>query len=390
MRRMQDSGSQAGPQEFGPGRTVAFTGLMAAVMGVAIFSSPVLGILSRFLIDDAGLSRTQLGWLAALVSLTAALSGPTAGHIADRVGGRRMAVAAGLVAGAGQAGANPSTNKLIGLYVPKGRRGLVQSGVQMGVFVGGLVLPGAAVAWGWRTALALTAIVPLVGLLLVPFIVPKREPAESPAKARPRDRGPLPHQIRWLAMQGVAVGCASGAAITFLPLFAEEEVGVSVTTAGAVAAVYGLAGLFGRLFFPHYGEKRSHLAFPMLLVTMMTLVGVVLLWSAPNTGLPFLWIGGALVGVIPAWTALAMLAVITTIDQDKAGRASGYVSAGFGLGLATGPAVFGSLVDASGAYHLGWAFVLVMVIVAAVLMAGWVRTDPSRAGTGGADLGSAR
>ena len=380
---------------------------MALVMAVAIFSSPVLGILSRFLIDDAGLSRTQLGWLAAAMSLTAALSGPTAGHVADRLGGRTMVLAtfgvagigllalagaptyvallgAGLVAGIAQAGANPATNKLIGLYIPQGRRGIVtgvkQSGVQMGVFFGGLVLPGFAVAHGWRTALALTALVPVVGLLLVPVILPKRATDHVVKSATRRAKGPIPHEVRWLAIQGIAVGYVGGAAITFLPLFAEEEVGVSVTTAGTVVAVFGLAGLLGRLGFSFFAERSSHLGFPMLVVTSLSFVGVLMLWTSPTTGRAFLWIGSALIGIITAWTPLAMLAVITSIDQSKAGRATGYVSGGFGLGLGAGPAVFSSLVDATDSFNAGWLFVLITVGVAVVLVIGWIRTSPDAKG----------
>ncbi len=374
---------------------------MSGVMGVAIFSSAVLGIISRFLIDDLGITRTQLGWLAFVVSITAALSSPQAGHIADRIGGRSMALAvfaisglgllamsasptylvllaAGLLAGLGQSGANPSTNKLIRLYIPTGNRGLVtgikQSGVQAGLFLGGLTIPALAVAHGWRTALALVLIAPAIGLIVTGFLLPRDEPRASGGQW---DGGkqPLPRAIHWIAAQGVLVGAAAASIITYLPLYAEEEVGLSVQTAGVVVSVYGLAGLFSRLAFPAFGEKAPHLAYPMLVVVSVAFTGTVLMWLSQAWGVALLWVGAVLVGAQVAWTALGMLAVITQIEQHQAGRASGVVTRGFGIGLALGPPIFGFSVDTTGAYHVGFGFLLAVMVGSAVLMVMWLRED---------------
>jgi cyanate permease len=178
------------------------------------------------------------------------------------------------------------------------------------------------------------------------------------------------------------VGAAAAALITYLPLYAEEEIGLSVTAAAAVASVYGLAGLFSRLAFPPLGEKARHLAYPMLLVVALAVTGTVFLWLSQAWGAAWLWVGAALVGVQVAWTALGMLAVITHVDQHQAGRASGVVSRGFGIGLAAGPPIFGFTVDKTGAYHLGFAFILVVMVGSAVLMLLWAKSEQTSAASG--------
>ena len=384
---------------------IVFTSLMSGVMAVAVFSSAVLGIISKFLIEDLEITRTQLGWLAGAVSITAALSSPYAGQIADRIGGRKMAItvfamsglgllamsasptyvlllAAGLVAGLAQAGANPSTNKLISHHVAAGRRGLItgvkQSGVQAGLVLGGLIIPSLAIAYGWRTALALVVIVPAGGALIALLIVPQDDTSSVTDRGIASEETPIPTAIQWIAGQGVLVGVAAAVFVTYLPLYVEEELGLSVKTAGAVVAVYGLAGLLARLALPTLGERMRHLAQPMLIVAGIAMVGTVMIWLGGALGAALVWAGAALAGVQVAWTALGMLAVITQVEQHHAGRASGIVSRGFGIGLAAGPPIFGFTVDTTGAYHLGFVFLLVVMLGSAVLMTLWLKSESTQ------------
>lgn len=370
-------------------------------MGVAIFSSSVLGVLSTFLIADLGISASDIGWLAAVVSITAAIAGPSAGALADRIGARPMVVTvflisglgllaisasptftvlifAGVVAGLGQAGANPSTNKLIRALVPKGRRGLVtgvkQSGVQVGLFIGGLVMPTLALALGWRLALSVVVVVPIIASFVTVYIVPAhlKDRVDAEVSVSPG----VPRWVHRVAFQGLLVGLSVGAMVTYLPLYAQTEIGLSVVTAGAVASTYAVSGFLARLAFPHFGQKARHLAIPMLLIALVALVGALLLWAASLFGETILWVGAGLAGVLSGWTALGMLSVITRVEQRSSGAASGVVTRGFGLGVAIGPPIFGTALAATGDFHVGFAIVATAIVGAAVLIALWLKSEP--------------
>ena len=268
----------------------AFTGVLALTMAVAIFSNPVLGILARFLIDDFGLTRTEIGWVSAVTSLSGAFLGPYAGRYADRIGGRRMLIivftvsAAGYVAmstapvlgflfvgafiaGVAQSGANPATNKLIGLHVLPGKRGIAtgikQSGVQVAIFFGGIVMPAAAIAWGWRVALSLVTVVAVGGLIATLIIVPRDAAIPQGVRSRNRVKTPLPEGIKWIAVDGLLNGLVVAATVTYLPLYAQESAGMGVAMAGLVASVYAISGLLSRISWAHFSEQTKHFSRPL-------------------------------------------------------------------------------------------------------------------------------
>ena len=107
--------------------------------------------------------------------------------------------------------------------------GIKQSGVQMGTFLGGLILPPVAVVWGWRWAVAIFLVVPLFGL--VAMRGRRSEPVHQPG-ARRRPLRDVPEVVRWVAVYGTVIGLATSAMFTFLPLCAEEDQGWSDTQVG--------------------------------------------------------------------------------------------------------------------------------------------------------------
>ena len=274
----------------GHGGFYGFTALLASAMAVAIFSNAGLGILARFLIDDLGLTRTEIGWLSTAASLTGALLSPAAGKYADRVGGRRTIIAVfavsaagyvalgvaptlgllfvgALVSGIGQSGGNPSTNKLIGLHIPPGRRGFAtgikQSGVQVAIFLGGIILPTVALAWGWRVALILPGLVALVGLLFAVRFVPNDPPIPPRIRGRAGTKTPIPSGIKWMATDAALNGMIVASLVTYLPLYAEESAGMGIEAAGLVTSVFAFSGFISRIGWAHFAEKDPPL-FPAI------------------------------------------------------------------------------------------------------------------------------
>ena len=70
-------------------KRIQFTVLLSAAMAAATFAGPAFAVLARFIIDDLGLSRAELGWVVAAFSVVGALASPAIGRLTDRVGGRK-------------------------------------------------------------------------------------------------------------------------------------------------------------------------------------------------------------------------------------------------------------------------------------------------------------
>jgi predicted MFS family arabinose efflux permease len=366
-------------------------------MAAATLMPAGLGILAPYMRDDLGVSRTQIGMLITTVTIGAALISPLAGRITDILGGRRSIVLlftaaiagfAGIsivpgygwmllpvaIAAIAQAGGNPITNKLIALHTARGRRGVVtgikQSGVQVGVFLGGVLLPLAAEVWGWRWAFAFVVVVPLVGLALTAITLPSDRPVRRQADSRERDR--LPGAIVYLAVYGGLMGF--GAAYTFLvPLFAEEALGMSERAGGLAAGLVGFVALFSRIAWSRYADikNRSDATLAILAVGSVGAAGVFLIAQSGASWL--LWVGAILTGVTSSsWNSVGMLSTIEHSGHDQSGRASGAVMLGFLTGLGVAPTVFGRLVDVTESYTPMWLSSIAALSLASALSLWWL------------------
>ena len=151
--------------------------VLVVAMAAATFAPIVFGVLASELISSLGIERWQVGMLVTASTLGGAFLSLWLGRGADMVGGRRAIIAtlmvaglsllwigiapgfvfmsiAAFFAGIASASSNPATNKLISTEFASGSQGLIvgvkQSGVQIGVFLGGWLLPVFTIWWGWR------------------------------------------------------------------------------------------------------------------------------------------------------------------------------------------------------------------------------------------------
>ncbi len=375
--------------------------VLVIAMISATFVVNSFGILSRFLIDDLNLSRAQVGGLVSAFSIVAAFASPPVGRLVDRIGDKSgaawlfslsaigmaaMAIAstyALLLAGAALSGlaqslANPATNKFIARYIETGRRGLTvgikESGVQVGIFLGGLLLPLGALTIGWRLTVALSAILPLAALVVSRLLLdPTASSEEGPSpegSARRAFTG-----VSWLAAFSFLMGVGAGAILTYLPLYAQEVVGMTVSQAGGVVALTGLIAIGGRIGWALLSDRVVHFAVPLMAVALVASAAATLIQGASALGASLLWLGAILAGSSSAsFSSITMLAVIEGAESAEHGHASGIVLMGFLLGLAAGPPAFGYSVDVTNSYTLGWWAVLVSFAGAALVARGWFRS----------------
>lgn len=358
--------------------------ILASAMASATLALAACSVLARDLIGEFGVARWQIGVLVTVNSLTGAMMSPVSGRLADRFGARRSTVLTLAVATLGLAGitlapvflvlagstiisgvaqslTNPATNKVLSLHVPKGSRGLMtgfkQSGVQFGTFFAGLTMPAVAAAWGWRAAVAVFAFASLTALVFAAVWIP----SDPPDAARPRrgdGRGaPLPRLVTRIATYGFLLGAGGTAIFTYLPLFAEEHLGLSAAAAGRTVAVSGLFGVVARISWGRIAEVRLG-ARRSLMVIAVSASAAALVLAAASWAPALVWLGAALTGLsASAWNTVGMLAIITDVPFEQAGRGSGVVLFGFLLGLSVGAPLFGWSVDRLGVYTPGWLVV---------------------------------
>jgi predicted MFS family arabinose efflux permease len=275
--------------------------------------------------------------------------------------------AAGIVGAA----ANPSTNKLISHHLPEGRRGfaigLKQSGGPLGIFLAGAALPGLADWLGWRQAIAVSALLPIVGFLLSMWSVPHDRPDRSRSVPSPKQR--ISPEVIKLTINGALVAGGTSAMLGFLPLFAQEEVGFSAAGAGAVAGVVGIVGIAGRLLWGWAAERMVGVSTALLIISLGAAVASVAIWLSPEFGPGLLWVGAVLAGAsLLAWNAVGMLALLTLTPAEETGTASGIVLFGFLAGWAATPWIFGVAVDTFGSYNVGWGLVVACFLASAAVL----------------------
>ncbi|MGW7486271.1 MFS transporter [Streptomyces sp. NPDC054786] len=370
----------------GPAVTVLLTSAMAFSM-MQLF---LIGALGPRLVGELGISRTVLGLTTTAGFGAAALLSPAAGRLVDRVGPRRCLVALLLLAsvalaligaapgaavlllavalgGLPQALANPATNKLILAAVPAERRGgvtgLKQSGVQFGAFVAGLPLSLLAAGVGWRGAVWTAAGTAALAAMWAALVLPPDAVAAAPSR-----RPPLPVRglTRQLAVFSLLLGCGIASVNTYLALFGSQRLGLSPTTAAALVAVLGVAGIVGRMAWSRVAGRPGRAeALPALLAAGA--VGAALLLAGAVLAHPLVWVAAIAVGSFAvSANAVSMVLVLQRAASGRAGQDSALVSAGFFAGFAVGPPLFGALVSAAG-YGPGWLLVAVEFAVAAMV-----------------------
>jgi len=379
-----------------------FAALLFSTMGVATFVGISLGIIAVVLIEDLRITRTQLGLVFAVNNVGAAAVSPFVGRLTDRIGGRRAVVgvatlaavaflALGAAASLGvlvmgsmigaiaQAGANPATNKLIAVDVPAGSRGTVtgikQSGVQAFVFVGGLLVPAMAVAWGRLSAYAAFAVFAASLATFAWWYLPDSK--EMPESLSGPNNGPLPVDIWWITAYGFLLGF-SGSATLLYALFATESLGQSVVMGGAVVAVVGLVSVPARILWARHAERHDAYRSSLLIIAVLGVVStLVLIVSDLGPGW-LIWVAALLTGVGSAsWNSVGMVALIVFAGPQAAGRASGVVVGGFLVGLGAGPPLFGWIVDTTGDYTLAWIVALVASLAGLVTVVLWTPQERS-------------
>lgn len=375
--------------------------LLLGAMVAATQQLAALSVLSTFVVDEFGLSRSAFGLLVALSPVASAVVARSAGSFADRdartallalfgaatVGTLLTAVApsfavlvvATFLSGMSVGGANPITNRLVFDKMALRHRGVAvgikQTGPPMSTMLAGFILPTLALMWGWRGAVATVSLIAITGLVsTLLWIPPTRSTRLEPRSSRSFDDSSKQF-VRRLSLISVGIGIGNGGVLAFLPLYGQEVVGLTSATAGAAAAVMGLSGVVGRVLLAPIGNRNEDPKTVLTGIAAVATIAVIALWLAYPAP-PMIWVGASLAGLsIQGWHSVAWLAVINGAGSANVGRATGTVQAAQSIGFGAGPVLLGLTADWTGDYVVGWATLVAVFIVVTGISAGLRRPN---------------
>ncbi|MER5180663.1 MFS transporter [Streptomyces sp. NPDC002896] len=249
-----------------PALTWAVVALCTAAITVEGFDLIVYGVALPAMLGDAslGLGKSLAGTLGSLAYAGMLIGALVCGPLADRLGRRRLLLAAGtvftvftvacalaaepwqfglfrLLAGIGMGGVMPSCVALSKEYAPRGRSALVATVVLAGIPIGGVLAALTATTWGealgWRGLFgvggALSAIVFAVAYFLLPDSRPL--PAADATVHEPA------HEAADEAVRGAARdGEAAGIRTVLSSAYARHTILFTVANFAVLLAWYGL------------------------------------------------------------------------------------------------------------------------------------------------------
>jgi len=387
-----------GPSKWSP-RELTKVGLLIAAMSTALFPVIGIGVLARFILDELSISRAELGLAITAASATSALGAIALGRLVDRLSGKRamvivfavgglamagiavapdlpMLLVAGGIAGLAMGIANPATNRLVVETIPRVHRGTVtgikQAGEALTIVLCGLAFPAAALVIGWRPTFASVGIVAVIAIGLALLTLPDAAPV-PPSRTR-GTRPRLNRNIYWLTAYSLVVGLSAGSIATYLPLYAQEALGMGQGSAGLLMAGMGAVAVVGRVTWGHFATWSTDLRSRLRFIAFVGVAAVLLIWSASVIQRDLVWLGALAWGVsLLSVGALGHLAIMAYSDSETTGRASGVMLTGFGVGLMIGPPVFGWTIDTTHAYHVGFGLVTAELVALAAIATAWAR-----------------
>ena len=359
-------------------------------------SVTVMGVLPAFLVgalavqvrDDLGIGPAGIGAASAtLFAVTGLLARPL-GLVVQRIGsGRGLATAALLsavslagvglarsfavllgalvVGGAGNAMAQPAANLSISRAIGPGRLGLAfgvkQSSIPAATLLGGLSVPGIALVFGWRWALAAAAVVAL-GIAAWGALSGRGPGVRTAAAGDEVDRG-LPRGGLLVLTVGVGLAAAGSTSLGVFLVDSGVRAGLAPGSSGLLFALCSLLGLTGRIGLGWIVDRHPGRSPYVLIANLLTCgaAGYLLL----GTGSTVLFVVGALFAYGAGWTwpGLFHFAIVRD-NRLAAASATGFVQTGLSLGAAGGPLAFGVLAEAM-SYGTAWLGTAVLALAGA-------------------------
>jgi len=373
------------------------------------------------LMEDFGLSVSQVSLAGALTFMVGGLSAPLAGLLIDRFGAVRV-LKFGIVLLAVTASLYPFTTALWQLYVLHMGFGVtmvtaglminvvllsnwfnLKRGMVVGVLVAGSSLAGfllpnmisglvASPDYGWRWGFGLAAA--LIWLLPVPAVLlfVKEKPADVGQFPDGLDHVPIGHEdpealpgatlrqaMRTTTLWALAFGSfclwfSISSVNSQITIFLEQEAGLPIRQATLLYSLVLGFSVLGKFLFGWLADHRPPQQV-MIIASLVLLAGCLLLFELPaggialTTSVPQLALFTLVYGLgFGGAFTMIQLVCVASFGQRELGKILGFVIFIDTMGAVLGIAGIGMLKDYTGAYLVPFGIVALMALVGAINM----------------------
>ena len=403
-------GSGAATAPSSVGYQVGVVVLLSITFGILFFDRNALGFLQPFVQPDLGLSNTQVGLLASVLSLTWAFAAFGIGVVSDRTGSRKrvlllstvafsvcsflsglagsfvMLLAARALMGIAEGGVMPIAQAIIASEVRPEHRGLAMGVTQnfgsnlLGSFVAPVALTGFAAAFGWRHAFYLAGIPGLVAAaFLWRFLREPRVEAVAPTAATGEkmtllqaleERNILICTVMSVLLVSFLVVCWN-----FMPLYLTKVRGYDPQTESWLMGTLGISATVGAFAISALSDRigRRPLMIAMPFIGVVLPLGAMYFNGSAWVLACFFFIGWGLNGIFPLF-----MATIPSESVDPKHRATVLglcMGSGELIGGAVSPYLAGAAADHYGQQAPLW-LMLGVAIVAGIFALGLRETAP--------------
>jgi MFS transporter, NNP family, nitrate/nitrite transporter len=362
----------------------------------------LLGPLGTYIAEDLNLNPAQKGLLTAVPLLGGSVFRLILGPLADRYGGRRVALGGmaltllpllmgwvwadvlpklllvGLllgVAGASFAVALPMASR----WYPPEHQGLamgIAGAGNSGTLMATLFAPRLAEVVGWKGVFGV-AMLPLLAVAVLFLVLAKDSPAQAPSLGIAAYLNLLkqPDALGFCVLYGLTFGGFVGLA-SFLAIFFHDQYGVSKVRSGDLTTLCVLAGSFLRPVGGYLADRLGGIRMLQMLLAGIFTLGL-LLAQLPGVGAMTL-----LFFLLMALLGMGNGSVFQLVPQRfprEIGVVTGLVGAAGGIGGFCLPSLLGGVKGAAGSFSLGFAglaaYALICLTVVLARSSAWTRAE---------------
>ena len=371
---------------------------LAATLAIQIFASlaaTAAAVLAPLIARDIGVAPKLVGVFVGLLYGSAMAASLASGGFIERFGAIRVSqvcvlfcaagaamvpaiasapagllpllVAAPLVLGLGYGPITPASSHVLARTATPRRLALTfsikQTGVPAGAAFAGAVLPGLALAVGWRTAfvviVAAGIVIALVAQATRTALDADRRPTRSLSLAgvfAPLRLVLATPALIELALVAFVYAATQVCLMSFLVVYLTETLGFSLVAAGFALTVANLGGIVGRIA---WGAVADHFAGPRAVLGMLGVAAGACAYITAGFGvgwptLPLVAVCGLFGATAIGWNGVQLAEVARHSPPGQAGAitgASGFVSF---AGVVVGPPAFALLSALTGSYRVGF------------------------------------